>query len=256
MQLTCKCRICAESVAGWQVIWFPGQLFAGYRQCHSTSNRVLWLFGRYPGVSEWERVTCGRDQCRKWCHDHYCAKPASANYCKLFAPNLHICKIKLLCQTSISAFENLCSLYRATSYCTATYSTVAVAVISKFPTTGSVELRDMGMDWSAASSDRGHSSQICLPSHPLHLPPQTPKLTNFHFPKYAYNEKLSLSQTKKSREREGSPYWSLAISSVTRSHGARLTNLGLLRHNFHFSDRQKQESKHPIFPYARKVTWN
>ena len=135
-------------------------------------------------MSEWERVTCGRDQCRKWCHDHYCAKPASANYCKLFAPNLHICKIKLLCQTSISAFENLCSLYRATSYCTVTYSTVTVAVISKFPTTGSVELRDMGMDWSAASSDRGHSSQICLPSHPLHLPPQTPKLTNFHFPKH------------------------------------------------------------------------
>ena len=44
-------------------------------------------------------------------------------------------------------------LYAYIADCTKLYSTRAV--IGKFLATGSAEMRDMGMDWSGASSDRG-----------------------------------------------------------------------------------------------------
>ena len=61
-------------------------------------------------VPEWERVTSGRDQCRKWCYDHYCPKPhicklvqtivpghTSANYCKLLSQATHLQTIANYC---------------------------------------------------------------------------------------------------------------------------------------------------------------
>ena len=200
-----------------------------------------------------------------------------------------------LCQTTTSALENHCILYWAIyllhchiyiAGCTKLYPTIAV--IRKFLATGSADMRDMGMDWSA-SSDRG----LFITNLPSFWSPPSAstesKIDKLSLSKMCTNseqnwnilpfstgsktEKLSLHQIcvnsehhqntftfitvnttgktftflNKEKERESSPYWSLAISSVTRSHGARLTNQGLLRHNFHFSGRKSKNQNIPSF---------
>ena len=204
--IKCECWICAErqSENGWQVIWFPDQLFDGYAQyqCHSTSyilhtgccsTTYLVDVAPVPGcqcqlfarsrVCQGARVTCGCDQCRKWCHDHYCPTGhTSANYCKL-----------LLCQTTTSALENHCILYWAIYLL---HCHIYIAVLNCIPreqwyANFSPPEVPICVTWvwiGQPALIEGYSSQICLPSDPLHLRPQSPKLTNFHFLKYSVNK--------------------------------------------------------------------
>ena len=135
--------------------------------------------------------------------------------------------------------------------CTKLYSTRAV--VRKFLATGSAEMRDMGMDWSAASSDRGlfitnlpsfwslpsastefkmyklSLSKICGNSE------QNWNLKHFHFLKYASTEskteKLSLHQICVNSEHNQKTFTFFTVNN---------------RKNFHFFKQRKGERERAV----------
>ena len=113
----------------------------------------------------------------------------------------------------------------------------------------------MRQQWTKLKVETLSLSQICIHINRVqnwktftssNMRQQWTQPKNFHFITVNTTGK-TFTFLNKEKERESSPYWSLAISSVTRSHGARLTNQGLLRHNFHFSGRKSKNQNIPSF---------